>query len=128
MARLRELSPGHHIAGNPSNAGSVLFTTVGRSALPDRFTQALDRDTRFRHTEYTFSRLVEVCEQLARQAVERAGGRIERDADGQEVFAIPVADPRPGPYAPSWTPGAIADRHFSEQELWQIEAGLRGAP
>ena len=56
---------------NPSNAGGVLFTTIGTSKLPERFTSALDPEGKFSHTPYTFPALVEVCEKLVRQAVVR---------------------------------------------------------
>ena len=80
---------------------------VGFSKLPERFTSALDPKGKFSHTPYDFPTLVEVSKKLVRQAVERSGGKVEKDADGEEVFVIPVVDaeaqqvrarvsPRPG--------------------------------
>lgn len=105
---------------NPSNAAGVLFTTLGRSKLPERFVSGIDPDGKFSHTEYTFPRLIEVCEQLVRAAVQRAGGRIERDAEGNEILVIPVQEARPSELQQSWDPGPIADSRFTEEEMAQI--------
>lgn len=43
---------------NPSNAAGVLFTTIGFSKLPERFTSALDPKGNFSHTPYNFPKLV----------------------------------------------------------------------
>ncbi len=105
---------------NPSNAGGILFTTVGFDALPERFIGALDRETKFSHTAYDFDGLAEVCEQLARDAVVRQGGRIEQDTDGHDVFVIPVQTPQPSPLEQSWEPGPIANSRFTDEEMAQI--------
>ena len=108
---------------NPSNAGGVLFTTIGFSKLPERFKSALDRNATFSHTPYSFPKLVEVCEKLARQAVLKSGGRIERDAQGREVFVIPVLEPRPSKLEQCWQPGPIANSRFTPEEMAKIKAG-----
>lgn len=105
---------------NPSNAAGILFTTLGLAKIPDRFTSALNRETVFSHTEYNFDRLVQVCEKLAKDAVVRQGGRIERDADGNETLVIPVAAPKPGPLEQCWEPSPVAESRFSEQEKGEI--------
>jgi len=110
---------------NPSNAAGILFTTIGRSNLPDRFVSALDPTGVFSHTEYNFPRLIEVCEQLVRTAVVRAGGRIERNAQGEEILVIPVQTPRPGPLEQCWEPGPIANSRFTEAEMAQITVVTR---
>jgi hypothetical protein len=107
---------------NPSNAGGVLFTTIGMSKLPDRFTSALNPEGVFSHTAYNFPQLLEVCEKLARQAVVRSGGKIEKGADGGEVFVIPVEQPKPSPLEQCWEPGPSADGRFSEAEMKKITA------
>ncbi|MHC4125734.1 MAG: ADP-ribosylglycohydrolase family protein [Planctomycetota bacterium] len=106
---------------NPSNAGGVLFTTIGFSKLPGRFTSALDPDGKFSHTTYNFPMLVEVCRKLTRQAVERAGGRVEKDANGRELFVIPVEKPKPSKLEQSWKPRPAADSRFTKAELEKIQ-------
>ncbi len=105
---------------NPSNAGGVLFTTIGFAKLPARFTSALDPSGKFSHTPYNFPTLIEVCERLARQAVVKAGGRIETGADGREAFVIPVQTPRPGKLEQCWAPGPIANSRFTDAEMAKI--------
>jgi hypothetical protein len=108
---------------NPSNSGGVLFTTIGFEKLPERFKSALNPEGKFSHTPYNFPTLVKVCEKLVRQAVKRAGGRIEKNADGEEVFVIPVAKAKPTKLEQCWEPGPVANSKFSEKERSQIKAG-----
>ncbi len=108
---------------NPSNSGGVLFTTIGFENLPERFKSALNPEGKFSHTPYNFPTLIKVCEKLVRQAVKRAGGQIEKNARGEEVFVIPVTKPRPTTLEQVWEPGPIANSKFSEQEMAQIKAG-----
>jgi len=107
---------------NPSSAAGVLFTTLGASRLPARFIEALDEQRVFSHTAYNFPGLLAVCEKLARQAVEREGGRVERDAAGEEVFVIPVKPVTPSALVLSWQPGPIADSRFTPEEMARITA------
>jgi len=107
---------------NPSSAAGILFTTIGRSRLPEPFVSALDPERMFSHTPYSFRTLVEVCEKLARQAVVTSGGRIETDAAGKECFVIPVRDPRPGPAERCWEPGPPAGATFTAAERAKIQA------
>jgi len=108
---------------NPSSAGGVLFTTIGKSRVPERFTSALNPKGVFSHTAYNFPQLVEVCEKLVRQAVVRSGGKIEKEADGSEVFLIPVQPPKPSLLEQCWEPGPPAGSKFSEAEMKQITGG-----
>jgi hypothetical protein len=107
---------------NPSNAGGVLFATIGYSKLPERFTVGLDNNGVFSHTEYNFPKLITACEKIARQAVVRCGGKIEKDANGAEVFVIPVQTPKPGKLENCWEPGPIANSKFTDEEKAQIKA------
>jgi hypothetical protein len=107
---------------NPSNAGGVLFTTIGFRNLPDKFKSALNPEGKFSHTPYNFPTLVKVCEQLARQAVKRAGGSIEKNKNGQEVFVVPVRKPRPSRLEQCWKPGPVANSKFTTKEMSQIKA------
>jgi len=100
---------------NPSNAGGILFTSIGFSKLPERFTSALDETKEFSHTAYTFPKLIDVCTKLVREAVERSGGRIEKD-----VLVIPVAAPRPSKLEQCWEPGPVANSRFTEEEMARI--------
>jgi hypothetical protein len=105
---------------NPSNSGGVLFATLGMSQLPKRFTSALDPEAVFSHTAYNFPGLVAVCEKLVRQSVQRGGGRIEKDAQGNEVFVIPVEEPQPTALETCWEPGPTADSRFTKDEQDKI--------
>jgi len=106
---------------NPSNSGGVLFTTIGFEKLPDRFKSALNPEGKFSHTPYNFPMLVEVSKKLVRQAVKRAGGRIET-AGGEEVFVIPAQKPRPTKLEQCWEAGPIANSKFTEAEMEKITA------
>ena len=105
---------------NPSSAGGVLFTTVGFSNLPVRFTKELNEKNFFSHTAYDVPGLLDACEKLARQAIVNEGGRIEKDAQGEEIFVIPVKPVTPGKLELSWAPGAVAGSIFSDAEMDQI--------
>ena len=106
---------------NPSNAAGILFTTLGAAKIPPKFTQELDLRRKFSHTQYTLPKVYEVCEELARQAVLRAGGRIEKDAAGAELLLIPVETPQPSALEQSSVPGPIADSRFTRAEMAQIK-------
>ncbi len=106
---------------NPSNSGGVLFTTIGFKSLPDKFKSALNPEGKFSHTAYNFPLLVEVSKKLVRQAVTLAGGRIEKNAKGQEVFVIPVKKPKPSKLEQCWEAGPAANSKFSEAEMAQIK-------
>jgi hypothetical protein len=106
---------------NPSNAAGVLFTTFGASKAPSRFTEKLNLSAKFSYSDYTLPKVHEVCEKLARAAVVKAGGRIEKDANGEEVFVIPVREPKPSTLEQCWEPGPIAESRFSEEEMAKIK-------
>ena len=106
---------------NPSNAGGVLFTTVGFKNLPSRFVSALNEEEYFSHTAYNFAKLIAVCEKTARQAVIQAGGEIEKDSAGKETFVIPVIEPKPGKIEQCWEPGPVAGSRFTEEEMKKIK-------
>jgi hypothetical protein len=65
---------------------------------------------------------VKVSEKLVRQAVVRAGGRIER-AGGEEVLVIPVVAPTPGELEQCWEPRPPANSKFTGEEMEKITAG-----
>jgi hypothetical protein len=101
---------------NPSSAAGILFTTIGFAKLPDKFKSALNMEGKFSHTPYNFPTLVEVSEKLAHQAVVRSGGRVEKNAEGREVFVIPLAAAKPGKLEQCWEPGPIANSRFTQEE------------
>jgi hypothetical protein len=113
---------------NPSSSGGVMFTTLGLAELPDRYYKKLDEAKIFSHTAYNFPALLDVCEKLARQALAREGGRVEKDANGEEVFVIPVKEPRLSKFEDLKKPGLIADSRFTDDEMRQIATpGLQWA-
>ena len=101
---------------NPSSAGGVLFTTIGFSKLPPRFSEKLNEETYFSHTAYNFPKLLDVCERLARDVLVKQGGRIEKDGNGEDVFVIPVKRPIPNKLELSWAPDPIAGSMFTDEE------------
>ncbi|MBN2127991.1 MAG: ADP-ribosylglycohydrolase family protein [Sedimentisphaerales bacterium] len=107
---------------NPSNAGGVLFTTIGFANLPEKYKIALDPSGKFSHTPYNFPTLIDVCERLVREAVVNSGGRIEVDGDGEEWFVIPRQRPRPSALEQCWEPRPAADSRFTEEEMTKITA------
>ncbi len=106
---------------NPSSSAGVLFTTMGFRRLPTRFNTGLDEQREFSHTAYNFPRLLDVCEKLTRQFLEQRGGRVERDAQGDEFFVIPITKPVPSQLQLSWAPGPIAESRFTPAEMAQIK-------
>jgi len=93
---------------------------IGFSKLPDKFKSALNPEGKFSHTPYNFPTLIKVSQRLVRQAVKRAGGRIDKDADGKEVFVIPVQEPGPSRLEQCWEPGPVANSRFTEEEMAKI--------
>ncbi|MCY3017628.1 MAG: ADP-ribosylglycohydrolase family protein [Planctomycetota bacterium] len=106
---------------NPSSSAGVLCTTVGFSKLPEKYSKGLKENVKFSHTAYDFPALLAVCEKLCRQSLEKFGGKVEKDANGEEVFVIPVVPPKPSALELSWAPGPIADSKFTEEEMAKIK-------
>jgi hypothetical protein len=109
---------------NPANAAGVLFAAMGASKIPSRFTEKLDMERKFSFTDYALPQVYEVSEKLARQAVVRAGGRVEKDASGEEVFLIPVQTPKQSALERSWDPGPASDVKFTPEEMAQIQVKI----
>jgi hypothetical protein len=100
---------------NPSTAAGILFTSMGLSRLPERYYGKLDESKIFSYTAYNFPGLMAVCDRLARQALEKAGGRIERKG-GKETFVIPVKAPVPSAFQDIKNPGPVANSVFTVEE------------
>jgi len=105
---------------NPANAGGIIGTVLGRSGLPRDFTAKIDPAGKFSHTPYNLPKVLDVCAQLARQAVQRRGGTITKRDDGSEVLVIPVQVPKPSKFEQCWEPGPISGSRFTEQEMTRI--------
>jgi hypothetical protein len=105
---------------NPSSAAGILFTSLGLANLPDRYSRRLDETKIFSHTAYDFPGLVKVCDRLARQALTRTGGRVERDARGEEVFLIPAKRPALSRFEDIKNPGPVAGSVYSDGEKAKI--------
>jgi hypothetical protein len=107
---------------NPSSSAGVLCTTLGFSKLPEKYSKGLRENVKFSHTAYDFPALLAVCEKLARQSLAKFGGKVEKDANGDEVLVIPVVPPKPSALELCWAPGPIANSKFTEEEMAQIKA------
>jgi hypothetical protein len=106
---------------NPANAGGIYFALLGAAKTPERFVSKLDLTRKYSFSDYTVPKVYEVSEKLVRVAVARAGGRVEKDASGEEVLVIPVQTAQPGPYEKSYAPGPIANSKFTPEEMAQIK-------
>ena len=105
---------------NPSTAAGILFTMLGQRRLDRKWGMMLEQGPRFHSTPYTFQALVNVCLKLAEQVVVAEGGRVDCDPFGNEVFVIPVQEPRPSAFHPSWDPDQPTGRRFSAEEQAKI--------
>ncbi len=110
---------------NPANVGGVLMATRGYKSLPAKYTEKLSDTIKFTYTAYDLPGLYAVCEKLARAVVVRHGGRIEKDADGQEWFVIPDEKPTPDAWVPSWNAPAPEGVRFTEEERTKITTSVR---
>ena len=113
---------------NPSSAAGVLGAMAGFSKLPARYTRELKLEPKFSYTAYNVPALLDVCERLARQVVARQGGRVEKGADGKEVFVIPVQPAKPDALALSWAPGPVAGSLFTPEEMAKIKFAIKVYP
>jgi hypothetical protein len=111
---------------NPSNAAGILATSLGMEKLPEKYRVNIDSTTKFSYTAYDFPSLVAVCEKLAREAVIRGGGSVEKNKDGGELFVIPVREVQIAPLEQCWEPAEITgDVHFTPEELELITKRTR---
>jgi hypothetical protein len=113
---------------NPSNTAGVVFTSIGFAQLPPTFGANLNEKAFFSHTAYSFPALLDACEKVARQALAHAGGRIDRDANGEETFVIPCVEPVPSALEKSWAPAPITHARYAEAELQGLGSEGHGDP
>jgi hypothetical protein len=105
---------------NPSSAAGVLCTTLGLSKLPKQYIEELNETEVFSHTAYNLPKLYAACEKVAREAVVKGGGRIEKSSSGEEAFVIPAKEPVPSKFEQVWAPGPIANAKFTPEEQAKI--------
>lgn len=105
---------------NPSSAGGVVFTSIGKRALPREYYEKLDLRARFEYTDYDFPTLVAVCEKIACEVVVAEGGRIERDADGREWFVVPEREIVPSKFETYDSPGPLVGSRYTEGEMAEM--------
>jgi hypothetical protein len=111
---------------NPSNAAGILATSLGMDRLPEKYKTGIDDTTKFSYTAYDFPSLISICETLSRQAITRAGGRIEKNSQGAEVYVIPVQTPLVAPLEQCWEAEDISgDVHFTTEEMDKIVKKIR---
>jgi hypothetical protein len=107
---------------NPGSAAGPIFTSIPFIKLPSCFTDNLDQKALIvRSGAVTLEKLFAITEKIARQAVVKMGGGIEKDDSGEEVFVIPVQAPQPGVLEQSWEARPIANSRFTEVELVEIK-------
>jgi hypothetical protein len=106
---------------NPSNAGGILFATLGASKIPAKFIGKIDLKAKYSHSEYTLPDVYEVTEKLTRQGILKAGGTIQKNAAGEEVFLIPIQSPKPSKLEKSYAPGPIAESKFTKEEMDSVQ-------
>jgi hypothetical protein len=102
---------------NPSSAAGVLFTMIGYKGLADEYKTGMNRVQKFSFTNYNFDELVEVCDKLARKVICKEGGRIEKTADGKEIFLIPQKAIIPSRLAACDKPEQIKGDKYSDEEM-----------
>jgi hypothetical protein len=117
---------------NPSSAAGVLFTSLGLAKVPPRFYRKLDDSKVFSYTAYNFPGLMAVSEKLAREALARSGGRVEK-RHGEDYFVIPVRPPAPSAFDDVKNPGPVEGSLFTDEERAKIKVQDqprqgRGAP
>ncbi len=80
---------------NGSTVGGILGTLYGYSGIPAEYLTEMDwTDKKFDYTDATLQDCVDATEELARQAVVLAGGRIEGTGDA-ETWVLPRRDLTP---------------------------------
>ncbi len=111
---------------NPSNAAGILATSMGMENLPVQYKTNIDETTNFSFTAYNFPSLIKVCETLAKQAVLRAGGQIEKNAEGVEELIIPKQKLVVPELEQSWEAKEITgDVNFAKEEMKKIIVKVR---
>lgn len=113
---------------NPSNAAGILATSFGLENLPEQYKTNIDVTTKFSFTDYNLPKVLEVCEELAKKNIIKAGGRIEKNETGEDVLFIPVQAPKIDAVEQSWNVKDIKENiYFTKEEKAKIIVKVRTA-
>jgi len=111
---------------NPSNAAGILATSLGMKNLPAQYKTGIDDSTNFSFSTYNFSSLLETCNKLARDAVVRAGGKLEKNSNGIEEYIIPIQEPELKHLEQSWDAKEISGNvNYTPEEMKKITIKFR---
>ena len=105
--------------------GGVLFAASTPEDELRALFDELDDGEYWDYSEYNYDSLIGVTEDLARQSVLAAGGRIEEDAAGREYFLIPIQEPEAPALEQSWEPEQPAGSVYTADELAEINGRRR---
>jgi len=86
---------------NTSSVGGILGNWLGLSKIPEDFKSSLSRYPLFSYTNYDYKDIIELSEQLARQAVLMRGGSIEGTGDS-EIWNVPASGQIAPPIIEQW--------------------------
>src|SRR6266540_1561197 len=67
-----------------------------------------------------FPKLIDACEKVAREAVVKAGGHVEKDPQGGETLVIPIQKPKPEALEECWDPAPPSGSRFTDAEMARI--------
>lgn len=107
---------------NPGSAAGPIFTTIPFCKLPSSFVEKVDQEKIIiQNGKITLRKIFALTEKIARQMIVNAGGRIDKDGDGEDIFIIPEQIPAPSVTNQSWQAGPIANSRFTEKEMGKIK-------
>ena len=90
-------------------------------AAADRFYKKLNEQAIFSHTAYSSPKLIDVCERPARQALAKAGGRIEKGTGGEDVFVVSRQTHVPSKFEDLKSTSPMAGSVYSEDEKARMQ-------
>ena len=79
---------------NPSNAMGVLGCMLGFDAIPKQYTSGMGKmeNTKFDHTDYSYTTLIPTCVKITENIIQRAGGKVSGDT--YEIAMQPHTPPK----------------------------------
>jgi len=98
---------------NSSSACGVLGCMLGLSNIPEQYKSHLPKlkGRNFSHTNYSYDTVTDACARIAQAVIEKAGGRIEKQDDGNRIAIIPDQEPIPPETLEQW-PDYAQKRRF----------------